>query len=313
MQIFLRHDRSLTLDVDAADTIAGVKGALAAKTGLPADEMRLVCEGKLLQDVRTLAEHSVAHHATLHVVFGLRGGKGGFGAMLRTAGTRGVKTTNFDACRDLNGRRLRHVNAEAQLREWDAQAEERKLKKQQQTALNAKPTGPPPIARFDDDEYDEMLEVCWCPFSHAARAHTRTRVAALGTWPSGLNRRLTMPPFWPCTQGTRSRVTDALAAGLASSSAEGASSSGGGGGGADGAASDEVATSGPAAPGTSSTHPPAQSKAEGKRKAVPPPAATSAPAKAAKLNVAFDPLAGLGGSGSEDDDDDDDEAAAGGQ
>ena len=57
--------------------------------------------------------------------------------MLRTSGARGIKTTNFDACRDLNGRRLRHVNAEAQLREWEASAEERKQKKAEQRAREA--------------------------------------------------------------------------------------------------------------------------------------------------------------------------------
>ena len=57
-------------------------------------------------------------------------------------GARGIKTTNFDACRDLNGRRLRHVNAEAQLREWEASAEERKQKKAEQRARSW-----PPVAR----------------------------------------------------------------------------------------------------------------------------------------------------------------------
>lgn len=38
----------------------------------------------------------------------LRGGKGGFGANLRAAGGRmnASKSTNFDSCRDLSGRRL---------------------------------------------------------------------------------------------------------------------------------------------------------------------------------------------------------------
>ncbi|KOO25679.1 upf0667 protein [Chrysochromulina tobinii] len=78
--------------------------------------------------------------------------------MLRTAGARGVKTTNFDACRDLNGRRLRHVNAAEALREWDARAEERKLKQQQDAARNAKPQTRAMITRFDEEEYSELLE-----------------------------------------------------------------------------------------------------------------------------------------------------------
>ena len=139
MQIFLRYDRSLTLDVHPADSVAGVKDAIASKTGLPADDVRLICAGKLLQDARTLAEHGVANHATVHLVLGLRGGKGGFGAMLRTAGARGVKTTNFDACRDLNGRRLRHTRRRRLLRprhlhEWRVRLRRRLARRQVRAA-----------------------------------------------------------------------------------------------------------------------------------------------------------------------------------
>jgi hypothetical protein len=48
---------------------------------------------------------------------GVLGGKGGFGASLKAA-AKGKKTTNFGMCRDLNGRRLRHVNDEMRLRLW---------------------------------------------------------------------------------------------------------------------------------------------------------------------------------------------------
>jgi len=49
----------------------------------------------------------------------LRGGKGGFGALLKAVGKRAgkKKTTDYGACRDLNGRRLRHVNDEVRLDE----------------------------------------------------------------------------------------------------------------------------------------------------------------------------------------------------
>ncbi|KAH8084988.1 subtilase-like protein [Aureococcus anophagefferens] len=51
---------------------------------------------------------------------GLRGGKGGFGAMLRSMGKAGggTATRDFGACRDLSGRRLRHVNDEIALERW---------------------------------------------------------------------------------------------------------------------------------------------------------------------------------------------------
>lgn len=52
---------------------------------------------------------------------GLLGGKGGFGAMIREkAKQKGKKvTTDFGACRDLQGRRLRHVNNEILLNKFN--------------------------------------------------------------------------------------------------------------------------------------------------------------------------------------------------
>merc|ERR1711991_328291 len=53
---------------------------------------------------------------------GLRlcGGKGGFGSLLKQQGRKAgkKKVTDFGACRDLNGRRLRHVNDEIRLRKF---------------------------------------------------------------------------------------------------------------------------------------------------------------------------------------------------
>ncbi len=61
-----------------------------------------------------------ASPCTIHVMLRSIGGKGGFGAMLRAqARQKGAKaTTDFGACRDLNGRRLRHVNDEIRLQKW---------------------------------------------------------------------------------------------------------------------------------------------------------------------------------------------------
>lgn len=39
------------------------------------------------------------------------------------------KTNNFDACQDMSGRRLRHVNAEEKLEDWRAKEDERRLGK----------------------------------------------------------------------------------------------------------------------------------------------------------------------------------------
>jgi hypothetical protein len=70
----------------------------------------------------------LAGPVTAEGVLRLRGGKGGFGSNLRAAGKQKL-TDNFDACRDLNGRRIRHKTAEQKLSDWQAQEHERELAK----------------------------------------------------------------------------------------------------------------------------------------------------------------------------------------
>lgn len=58
-----------------------------------------------------------------------RGGKGGFGSLLRGSGKTAM-TENEDACRDLSGRRLRLVNADKKLKDWADADKQRKETKQ---------------------------------------------------------------------------------------------------------------------------------------------------------------------------------------
>jgi len=58
--------------------------------------------------------------------------------MLRASGKGGGKrTTNFGACRDLSGRRLRHVNNELALRQFHKEAEARDLAKKNKTTFKS--------------------------------------------------------------------------------------------------------------------------------------------------------------------------------
>ncbi|XP_031128366.1 replication stress response regulator SDE2 isoform X3 [Ipomoea triloba] len=98
----------------------------------------------LLQDNQTLnlttGHQQSKFPVVVNLLLRLRGGKGGFGSLLRGAATKAgqKKTNNFDACRDMSGRRLRHVNAEKRLEEWKAEAEERKLEKMAEDYINKK-------------------------------------------------------------------------------------------------------------------------------------------------------------------------------
>ena len=96
---------------------------------MPAHEQLLVSQGRLLVDCCSLSESGIGNHSTVHLLLRLCGGKGGFGALLRGQGRDGKITDNFDAMRDLSGRRVRHVEAEKKLKEWQADAKERELEK----------------------------------------------------------------------------------------------------------------------------------------------------------------------------------------
>ncbi len=63
---------------------------------------------RLVDSATPLSKLVVNGLVEVEVVPRLRGGKGGFGANLRSAGGRmsASKSTNFDSCKDLNGRRL---------------------------------------------------------------------------------------------------------------------------------------------------------------------------------------------------------------
>lgn len=111
--------------------------------------------------------------STLHLVLRLRGGKGGFGSLLRGAGKQKL-TDNFDACRDLQGGWVRRVYL----------------------VLRLAPRGTePPAAGFAAPPLCATLArivclaACRCPADAVQRAARRRR-------PTG-SRPAPDPPLWP--------------------------------------------------------------------------------------------------------------------
>lgn len=124
-QVLVRLDNAKTylLHVPASTSALllprQILATLSAATSIPACHLRIATP----PESPVWADATPYVSASFHLP--LLGGKGGFGTLLKGQSKQaGAKTTlDFGACRDLSGRRLRHVNDEVKLRKWrDAQS-----------------------------------------------------------------------------------------------------------------------------------------------------------------------------------------------
>lgn len=133
------------------------------KEALPVEEQKLWANGKLLLSNQLISLESHLHHPLMiDVHLDVLGGKGGFGSLLRggQAGVMQKKTTNFNACRNLEGRRIRHVKQEAALAEWSSKKEKNPTKPKKTEKRKE-------LGTFNDSQFNEENELVTTMVSEA--------------------------------------------------------------------------------------------------------------------------------------------------
>ncbi|KAI7897435.1 telomere stability and silencing-domain-containing protein [Mucor mucedo] len=158
----LSGNASFCLPINQSNnTTDALKQQIYTLTSIPVnDQVLSTMGGHILQSQESFPSDDILY---FNVSGRLLGGKGGFGSMLRAQGGRmnAQKTTNFEACRDLQGRRIRTVNDAKKLQEEldaipEREAEKReKLKRKIDEALKERE---PTKHLFDDNQFLEDKE-----------------------------------------------------------------------------------------------------------------------------------------------------------
>jgi len=75
-QIFVKTltGKTITMDLEDSDSISTIKQKIQDKEGIPADQQRLVFNGKQLEDDKTVGDYNIQAEANIHLVLRLKGG-----------------------------------------------------------------------------------------------------------------------------------------------------------------------------------------------------------------------------------------------
>ena len=68
------YNKTITLNVNLTDEVMTVKQKILEKEGIPVNSLRLIYEGKQMENGKTLKEHNICTEATVHLTLLLKGG-----------------------------------------------------------------------------------------------------------------------------------------------------------------------------------------------------------------------------------------------
>lgn len=139
VKLFSGFDKDCCLDLNINTesengSVASLYKAVQDQFNLDVQEFLLVSTNGIKLDI----DSNIQNGQKLQICPTVLGGKGGFGSLLRAFGKQMQQSTNKEACRDLSGRRIRHVNNERKLKEFVEKQNELAAEKEQKNLEKAK-------------------------------------------------------------------------------------------------------------------------------------------------------------------------------